>query len=1127
MGPPQVVVKASRGVVALCASGVFVFGLLGLTGWGLGMSQISALGHDYVPMSPCTAFLFVLLGVGLLLDTCRPGQPVTRWFVGGSSGTAVVAGTLVLARYLSGIDLFPVERWLVPSADMVSGFPVGRMYPVTAMGFLLAAAAFMFASSVAPRRRWRPLASAVPSLLLLLLGLISVINYVAGTPLMYGDSAMVPMALSTALAFSLLASGLMAADGTTFWPGFYTGMHGEKTPQTGQFSNRLRWAFLCCCVAAVIGGIVYARFQFMAFRKRMEAELQLIANGKVAQVADWYQERLNDAEIIHCAQPIMLQAQQCLLAGPGSQAAREFAAWMTMWQRKNPSVRLILYDVHGVVRLAVPADAETPDISPDNVDFQAALRGTAVVVTDLHAWPGGSGAPKISLDLAVPVRERPESAALGVLQLQITPHAFLYSLIQKWPTPSLSAETLLVRREGDEVVYLNELRHRQGTALKLRLPVGTSEHLPASGAVRGREGVMDGIDYRGTPVLAMLRHVPGTPWFMVAKVDRAEVYRPLQRQVLVVIGLLLGVVALAALGINLIQRQNELASSRRELAAMRERQALTQHFDYLTKYANDIIILADGELKIIEVNDRACTAYGYSRDELLGMSSHDLRPTRLEADMQALFQRLTSETSMLYETIHRRRDGTEFPVEVSLRLIEIDGQKFHQGIIRDITERKLAEERLIRLNRELRAISSCNQALVRVTDETTLLREVCRIVCEVGGYRMAWVGYAEADAAKTVRPVSWYGAETGYLSAARITWADDEHGRGPTGTSIRTGKVYYAQDYATDPRMAPWRDMALQRGYQSGIALPLRNEEEKSILGALTIYAAQPNGFTAEEIRMLEELSADLTFGIITLRTRVIRKQAEDALRHSEERYRLLSVELEQRVRERTAQLEVSNQELEAFSYSVSHDLRAPLRGIDGWSLALQEDYGAQLDPQAHEYLDRVRAETQRMGQLIDDLLQLARVSRADMHRVPVDLTTIAQTVVARLHNSYAARQVEFVIQPDLTVSGDERLLEVVLTNLLDNACKFSGRQAVARIEFGCREEGGEAVFFVCDNGAGFDMKYAQKLFGAFQRMHKMTDFPGTGIGLATVQRIIHRHGGRVWAEAKPNLGATFYFTLG
>ena len=250
------------------------------------------------------------------------------------------------------------------------------------------------------------------------------------------------------------------------------------------------------------------------------------------------------------------------------------------------------------------------------------------------------------------------------------------------------------------------------------------------------------------------------------------------------------------------------------------------------------------------------------------------------------------------------------------------------------------------------------------------------------------------------------------------------------------------------------------------------------------------------------------------------------ARREAERQIRQLNAELEDRVRDRTAQLEAANKELEAFAYSVSHDLRAPLRGIDGWSLALVEDYGGELDHKALDYLSRVRSEAQRMGSLIDDMLQLSRLTRSQMERQQVDLTALANVIGGRLSESHPDRRIEFVISPGLTGEGDPGLLGIALSNLFDNAVKFTGPREIARIEFGSMDRDGEFSFFVRDNGVGFNMATAGKLFSAFHRLHKASQFPGSGVGLATVQRVIRRHGGRVWAEAERDAGATFYFTL-
>jgi signal transduction histidine kinase len=224
--------------------------------------------------------------------------------------------------------------------------------------------------------------------------------------------------------------------------------------------------------------------------------------------------------------------------------------------------------------------------------------------------------------------------------------------------------------------------------------------------------------------------------------------------------------------------------------------------------------------------------------------------------------------------------------------------------------------------------------------------------------------------------------------------------------------------------------------------------------------------------------------------------------------------------------LKTANGELERFSYSVAHDLRAPLRGINGYSRALAEDYGSHFDAQGHEYVNRIVAATERMGELIDALLSLARVTRVDFRREPVNLTRLADGVVKQLRASYPERTVEFVSQAEVVAQGDAPLLRAVLENLLGNAWKFTGSTPAASIAFGEEEVDGAPVYFVRDNGAGFDMAYAEKLFAPFQRLHTQREFTGTGIGLATVQRIVQRHGGRVWADGVVGKGATFRFTL-
>lgn len=481
-------------------------------------------------------------------------------------------------------------------------------------------------------------------------------------------------------------------------------------------------AFLAVTVLIGSAGCFAFQENKRAIKQEHQQELAAIADLKVDQISRWLAERKNDGEDVAHSLFLTNELENWLVrGGPADSAKVELLARLKSRERNSDYAAVLVLDAKGRTRLSTAGDDPA---APYEVALALdAMRTGRVSLSDFH-WHRQA----VEMDLIVPLIVQPRRV-IGAVYFRIDPQRFLFPLIQKWPTPSPSAETLIVYREGGNVLYVNPPRHpkdgiRYGP-LSQRFPLN-APNLPEAMALRGQEGLVEGRDYRGVSVVAALHSIPGTPWHMVSKMDTREMYARVNHLFLLVSALAATFVLVTGTVIALWwrgQRTRYLYLQEHYQRGV-ERQALMQHFDYLSKHANDIIMLADETGQIIEANDRAIEVYGYTREELLQRRIHDFHPaqadrTRLDRQMRQLKEL----GELRFETVNQRKDGTTFPVEVSARLIQVEGNRYLQAIIRDITARRQAEQELRTSRERLRELTAFLES-VREEERARVAREV-------------------------------------------------------------------------------------------------------------------------------------------------------------------------------------------------------------------------------------------------------------------------------------------------------------------------------------------------------------------------------------------------------------------
>ncbi len=919
------------------------------------------------------------------------------------------------------------------------------------------------------------------------------------------------------------------------------------------------WILVYLVVVALVvtSGFLLLKYLQANVKDQAQEQLAAIADLKADQIGKWLDERRGDAAVIMESPCFTADARE-FLADPTHAERRDgLQAWMESRIRNYDYHSVFLLDAAGEAVLAVCRPQEGVGDYARGLALESMSKGE-VAISDLRY---GDEAELIHIDLIAPIPSGDEGGfpTAGAVLLRIDPYTYLYPLIQSWPTPSESAETLLVRSEDGEVVFLNELRHREDTALSLRFPAG-EEDLIAGMAARGFEGVTEGTDYRGVEVLAAVRKVPGTAWNVIAKVDTAEVYSPVASRAWLTISLT--IVLVLALGLLFAlawsRRQGQLYRLQYELEA--ERGALVKHYDYLTRYANDIVVLMDQEWRIVEVNERAVQAYGYTREELIGIYAPKLRSEAARAGFDKTLRGLDISNGTVFETEHMRKDGSTFPVEVSARLIQVDGNIFYQGIIRDITERKRMEEDLAREREQMLSIFESIDQVIYVSDPDTYeilyVNKALRDLLDndpTGGicYR-EFQGFEEPCSFCTNRLIRKMAPEPHVweyhnpvidrdfmLTDRMIAWPGRREARFEMGIDITDRK-------STERRLKRLNHCFLGLGTD-----PLENilmivDAGKEILQAAEMHYSRMDGGRFHIYHTMQESAGfERVKGAYSLlcHTAIAENSAEPIVVEdlpargydgflpevargglgsylaypvrahgvtvgvlgllrgergafaSEDRDLMGMLARAVAVEEERLAHE---EELRNFIDIASHELRHPMTIIKGYAATMSLYKDRMDETMRRGVLAAIDKGVDRLEKLVYQLLDTARIERKKLvlEKAEMDVVALLEKAVAEMQGREPDRDFAFDLQTqECRAEADVERIVQVLVILMENAVNYSPHDTPVDVELTI-PEGGKAVVSVMDRGVGVPEEDHAMIFERFYQVGEAAHHSSEGIGL-------------------------------